>query len=158
MTAEHFRSVLSYCPETGILTWRERVSKAVKQGDIAGNFSAKYVTIGYRGKIYKAHRLAWLLTHGEWPDGLIDHINGDKHDNRLHNLRVVDAAGNSQNVRKPNRRNKSGFIGVIFFQKKWRASITVDRKTRWLGDFATPEEAHEAYLTAKRKHHSSCSI
>ena len=158
MTAEHFRSVLSYNPETGVLVWRERVSKAVKPGDIAGNFTARYVTIGYRGKIYKAHRLAWLLTHGEWPAGLIDHINGDKHDNRLCNLRVVGPTGNAQNVRRPNSRNKSGFIGVIFFQNKWRASITIDRKTRWLGDFLTPEEAHQAYVEAKREYHSACSI
>jgi hypothetical protein len=158
MNIEHFQLVLNYCPETGLLTWRERVSKAVKPNDIAGNFTATYVTVGYRGKVYKAHRLAWLLTHGEWPDGLIDHINGDKHDNRLCNLRVVDKTGNSENVRKPNRRNKSGFMGVIFFQNKWRANITIHRKTHWLGDFSTPEEAHQVYIEAKRKHHLCCSI
>jgi hypothetical protein len=95
---------------------------------------------------------------GEWPKGLIDHVNGVKDDNRFANLRVVDETGNSQNIRKPNRRNKSGFMGVIFFQNKWRASITHKGKTHWLGDFKTPEEAHEAYLIAKRKLHTACTL
>jgi hypothetical protein len=73
-------------------------------------------------------------------------------------LRVVAADGNSQNIRRPNRRNKSGFLGVIWFQNKWRASITINRKTYRIGDYATPEEAHQAYLEAKRKHHQACTV
>jgi hypothetical protein len=96
--------------------------------------------------------------HGSWPVGLIDHINGVKSDNRLFNLRVVDETGNSENVRRPNKRNKSGFMGVIWFQNKWRANITVNKKTKWLGDYATPKEAHAAYLGAKRLHHATCTI
>jgi hypothetical protein len=157
LTFDDFQDVLRYDASAGTFTWISRVSKAVKTGDLAGNASV-YITIGYKGKIYKAHRLAWLFTHGKWPNGLIDHINGDKHDNRIDNLRVVMPDGNSQNVRKPNRRNKSGFMGVIRFQNKWRASITVNGKTRRIGDYITPEEAHEAYLNAKRKYHAVCSI
>jgi hypothetical protein len=159
MTAEELRNLLSYNPDTGEFIWIVRPSKAVKNGDIAGVIDKRgYRTIGIKGKIYKAHRLAWLYVHGSLPTGLIDHINGDKSDNKIQNLRDVFADGNSQNIRKPNKRNKSGFLGVIFFQNKWRASITVNSKTQWLGDYSTPEEAHAAYLGAKRLHHAACTI
>ena len=159
ITAEEVREFLNYDRDTGMMTWKQRPSKAVHVGDAAGVANKfGYVTIGFRGGVYKAHRLAWLHVHGVWPDGLIDHINGRKDDNRLCNLRVVGPDGNSQNIHRPNKRNKSGFLGVIWFQNKWRASITINRKTHWLGDYATPEEAHQAYVEAKRKHHATCSV
>lgn len=159
LTVEELKDVLHYDPETGQFTWVKRTAKCVHVGDVAGNINKfGYCTIGIKGKIYKAHRLVWLYMTGQWPKGLIDHINGNKSDNRLSNLRVVDESGNSQNVRKPNRRNQSGFIGVILFQGKWRASITVNKKTQRIGDYETPEEAHAAYLEAKRKHHYACTI
>lgn len=159
LTAEQLKQLLSYDAETGVFTWCVSPSRSVKTGDIAGAQDDKgYLSIGLKGQIYKAHRLAWLYSHGEWPDGLIDHINCDKSDNRLCNLRVVNESGNSQNIRRPNRRNKSGFLGVIRFQNKWRASLTVNKKTIWLGDYATPEEAHLAYIAAKRVHHNSCTL
>jgi len=159
-TADDLKKVLSYNPETGVFVWLVRPCKAVKAGDVAGCVEKRigYNTIGISGKVYKAHRLAWLYVHGEWPTGLIDHINGKKDDNRIVNLRVVLADGNSQNVRKPNRRNKSGFMGVIFFQNKWRATMSYKGKTKWLGDYATPEEAHQVYLEAKRRYHAACTI
>ena len=159
ITADEVRNFLHYDKDTGQFTWLQRPAKAVHVGDVAGNRNKfGYVTIGFRGKIYKAHRLAWLHVHGEWPSGLIDHINGRKDDNRLCNLRVVGLSGNAQNLHRPNRRNKSGFLGVIWFQNKWRASITINKKTHWLGDYATPEEAHQAYVDAKRRHHAACTI
>lgn len=159
VTADELRQMLAYDKNTGIFTWIIRPCKAVQIGDTAGNTNKfGYVTIGVKSKVYKAHRLAWLHSYGEWPNGLIDHINGRKDDNRLCNLRVVAADGNSQNIRKPNRRNKSGFLGVIWFQNKWRANITINNKTQWLGDYLTPEAAHQAYLDAKRKHHATCTI
>jgi hypothetical protein len=96
--------------------------------------------------------------HGVWPNGLIDHIDGNKSNNRLSNLRLVNETGNAENVRRPNKRNKSGFMGVIFYQNKWRASITINHKTKWLGDYATPEKAHQIYLDAKRSYHNACTI
>ena len=159
LTADELRAMLAYDKDTGIFTWIARPAKAVHIGDIAGATNEfGYVTIGFKKKVYKAHRLAWLYSYGVWPDGLIDHINGRKDDNRLCNLRVVAADGNSQNIRRPNRRNKSGFLGVIWFQNKWRASITVNKKTYRIGDYSTPEEAHAAYLEAKRKQHAACTV
>lgn len=160
LTQAYLREILKYDPETGIFTWIVDRSKAVKSGSIAGCKGKQigYITIGIKGRVYKAHRLAWLYSYGDWPKGLIDHINGDKSDNRLTNLRDVMADGNSQNVRKPNRRNKSGFMGVIWFQNKWRATLSVNGKCKWLGDYTTPEEAHQVYLEAKRKYHAACTI
>ena len=160
LTAEQLKTTLDYDAESGVFTWKIRPSKAVKAGDVAGCVEKRigYITIGIAGRIYKAHRLAWLYTHGEWPKGLIDHINGNKADNRICNLRDVFADGNSQNVRKPNVRNKSGFMGVIWFQNKWRASMSVNGKSKWLGDYSTPEEAHQVYLEAKRMYHAACTI
>jgi len=159
MTANELRDLLIYDPATGHFIWKQRVAKCIQIGDIAGNTNKiGYVTIGLQKKVYKAHRLAWLYIHGNWPVGLIDHINGIKSDNRIFNLRVVDETGNSENVRRPNKRNKSGFMGVIWFQNKWRASITINKKTRRIGDYITPEEAHQAYLAAKREHHQSCTV
>jgi hypothetical protein len=160
MTAEELKKILSYDSQTGVFTWLVSPSKSIRAGRAAGCREKRigYCTIGYKGKIYKSHRLAWLYVTGKWPDGIIDHINGVKDDNRFDNLRVVDESGNAQNVRKPNKRNKSGFMGVIFFQNKWRANITHSGKTHWLGDFATPEEAHQAYLAAKRKFHVACTL
>ena len=159
ITAEQLREILDYSAETGVFIWRIRPSKSVKAGNIAGNINKfGYSTLGIWGKIYKAHRLAWLYIRGTWPVGLIDHINGIKADNRFENLRDVGAEGNSQNIRKPNRRNKSGFMGVIWYQNKWRASMSVNGKSKWLGDYSTPEEAHQAYLNAKRIFHVACTI
>jgi hypothetical protein len=160
LTADKLKDVLDYAPDTGVFVWLIRPSKAVKAGTVAGCLEKRigYITIGIAKHIYKAHRLAWLYVNGQWPEGFIDHINGIKSDNRIANLRIVFADGNSQNIRKPNRRNKSGFMGVIWFQNKWRASMSVNGKTKWLGDYSTPEEAHQVYLAAKRMYHAACTI
>jgi hypothetical protein len=160
LSYDRLREVLNYEPSTGIFTWKIKTAKCVQIGDVAGCIEKRigYNTIGIDKSIHRAHRLAWFYMTGKWPVKFIDHINGSKSDNRFENLREVFEDGNSQNVRKPNKRNKSGFMGVIWFQNKWRASITVNGKTRRVGDYNTPEEAHQAYLKAKREHHAACTI
>lgn len=160
LTAEKLRQLLHYDPDTGIFTWLVRTAKCTHVGDIAGCTEKRigYNTIGIYGDIHRAHRLAWLYMTGEWPKYQIDHINGVKNDNRFCNLRDVEHSGNAQNIKKPNSRNKSGFMGVIKYYHQWRASITINRKTKWIGDFPTAEEAHTAYLVEKRKSHSTCTI
>ena len=160
ITANHLREILNYNPTTGIFTWKVRNAKCVHIGDVAGCKEKRigYITIGVDGQIHKAHRLAWRYMTGNWPIKFIDHINGNKSDNRFENLREVREDGNAQNIRKPNKRNKSGFLGVIRFQNKWRANITVNGKTRRIGDYNTPEEAHQAYLKSKRELHAACTV
>jgi len=157
---EYLRLAFSYDPNTGLI--HRRIRRLAASPIIGPSGVDRYVQVftTWRGKKRRAsaHRLAFFLHEGHWPEGVVDHVNGVKSDNRLFNLRVVDETGNSENVRRPNKRNKSGFMGVIWFQNKWRANITVNRKTKWLGDYATPEEAHAAYLGAKRLHHATCTI
>jgi hypothetical protein len=104
------------------------------------------------------HRAAWLYVHGKWPNGQIDHINGDRSDNRISNLRDVSHSVNQQNVHRPRRDNASGFLGVTRQKNLWTSQVTVSGKTLHLGLFKTPEEAASAYLEAKRKHHTGCTI
>ncbi len=157
---DRLHEVLNYDPTTGIFTWKIKTAKCTQIGAVAGCIEKRigYTTIGVDRRIHRAHRLAWFYMTGKWPVKFIDHINGQKSDNRFENLREVFEDGNSQNIRKPNKRNKSGFMGVIRFQNKWRASVTVQRKTRRIGDYNTPEEAHQAYLKAKREYHVACTI
>lgn len=151
-------SLLSYDSETGIFTWKQN-RRTVKAGQVAGHKSQLgYVDISVCGKLYQAHRLAWMLVHREIPNGEIDHINGIRHDNRIANLRIVDSRGNKQNKRLPMRTNKSGFLGVDFCQGKYRAQIRVNGEKLYLGLFDSPEDAHAAYLKAKREHHETCTI
>jgi hypothetical protein len=98
---------------------------------------------------YPAHRLAWLYSYGVWPREEIDHINGEKSDNRLTNLRLATHSENRANA-GPQKNNSSGYKGVGFNKKtgKWRATIRKDRRPISLGYFATAEEAHSAYKGA----------
>jgi hypothetical protein len=104
------------------------------------------------------HRLAWMYVYGKWPRNDIDHINGNPLDNRIENLRDVTELGNNQNLRRPKKGNISGFLGVAPNHSRWLAKITVSGKQIYLGTYNTPEEAHQAYLAAKRVLHSTCTI
>lgn len=102
------------------------------------------------------HRLAWLYVHGEWPTEQIDHINQNPVDNRIANLRPADKSQNVQNIDAAY--GSSGYRGVSFDSRcgdgnSWRARIMVDGKSHSLGYYATAEEAHDAYLAAKRELH-----
>lgn len=153
LTAERLREVLDYDPDTGVFTRKVRTGN-VKIGDVAGSFNGKgYIRIGIDGRLHRAHRLAWLYVTGEWPKDQIDHINGDRGDNRLANLREVNNAENQHNLRKARADNTTGFLGVSPRYGKFRAYIMVDGKNKHLGCFPTPEAAHAAYLEAKRGLH-----
>lgn len=153
LTAERARDLLSYCPETGAMTWNVR-RKGVRVGGVAGHLhKAGYRRIRIDYQIYLAHRLAWLITHGSWPSDQIDHINGVRHDNRLANLREATNTENQQNQRKAMVDNKSGFLGVREQHGKFSAQIKVNGRYHHIGRFATAEEAHSAYRARKRELH-----
>ena len=161
LTAARLRELLRYDPYTGHFTRLVRTSNRIKVGDIAGALTdTGYISITVVGHHYQAHRLAWLYVHGAWPNGEIDHINGCRDDNRFHNIRDVTRTENQQNRRRVNTGSKSGFLGVHWDNKDgtWRARIMVDGKLHFLGRFPTAEEAHAAYLTAKRELHTHCTI
>jgi len=147
------RSAMSYDPETGIITWCRSRTRAIA-GQRAGSVrvpkqGVSYRVIHHQGSLVLEHRIAWFLAYGEWPDGIIDHINGDGCDNRLANLRVVTFSQNCHNAKMP-RTNTSGELGIVYRpdRKKWRANITVNGKKHYLGLFATKEEAAQAYAVA----------
>lgn len=147
---------LDYDCASGQFFWRYRAS-APKEwnkrwaGKRAGGLDAYgYLNINLFGRLFKAHRLAWLIEKGKWPDGDIDHADRDKLNNRISNLRDCTRAENLQNL--PLRSNStSGFTGVSLCRQtqKWRAKIRIDGEQIHLGRFDTPEEASNAYRIAK---------
>lgn len=155
LTAERLRHLLSYDPATGAFKWRvDRNSKCLAES-VAGGVNPKgYVAVRVDYRPYRAHRLAWLYVTGEWPEGLIDHINGEPADNRFCNLRVADSNTNAMNRRR-SARNTSGFKGVSFHRAKgmWRAEIAARGARYTIGLFNTVEEAAAAYRAAAVKHH-----
>ena len=109
-----------------------------------------HVQIG--SKLYLAHRLAWFYTRGGWPRDQIDHVDGNRANNRLSNLREATHTQNMQN-RKINRNNKCGFKGVARVpSNRWRARIKVSNKSIHLGTFDTRAQAGEAYAEAADKY------
>lgn len=162
VTLEHLRQTLNYCPETGAFTWAKKTCRKVVPGAEAGYIRPDGYRIIRIDKIgYRASRLAWFYMTGEWPKNDIDHIDGNTQNNSFNNLRDVTTAGNIQNQRKQHNRNKSSkYLGVSRFRngKRYRARICTNGVQTLLGWFDTPEEAHQAYVEAKRKHHSTCTI
>lgn len=150
LTAERLREVLFYNEQTGLFTWHITLSNRAQAGEIAGRSRSNgYVRISVDRHLYAAHRLAWLYVTGEWPKHQIDHINGVRHDNRWLNLREATSAQNKFNmgIRK---NNTSGFKGVSWHapRERWVAYIRIDGRTRNLGYYDSPYEAHEAYRRA----------
>lgn len=166
LTTERLQELLHYEPATGVFTWRVKtggngVGGRIKAGTIAGSLTpGAYRRIRIDTVVYRAHRLAWFYVHGVWPTNHIDHIDGDRTNDSLVNLRDVTYAVNQQNQRRPQIDNISGYLGVGWHSSagKWRARIRVGGREKYLGSFLSPKEAHEAYLTAKRKHHEGCTI
>lgn len=163
LTAQRLREVLDYDQATGVLSWKTRNSNRINIGDHAGAMlKTGYLSISIDGKLHRAHRLVWLWIHGVWPDGELDHINGVRTDNRIANLRDVSRTTNQQNLRSARGDNThSGMLGVHLtdkIEKPWRSSIKTAGKYKHLGNFFTKEDAHSAYLDAKRKLHAGCNI
>ena len=158
LNSTQVHETLRYDQETGNFIWL--VSKGSKKaGEIAGTINDDgYIIIRVNGKRYMAHRIAWFLLKGKMPDGDIDHINGNRKDNRIENLRDVSRSVNLQNQRSPRNGNK--YLGVTWDKrnKKWFSQITVGHKHINIGRFNTAEEAHAAYVATKRKLHEGCTI
>ena len=162
LTAERLRELLHYSAETGVFVWRQFRGRNAKLGDVASNgHPSGYRFITVDGRSYAAHRLAWLHTYGAMPAKYIDHINGVRDDNRLENLRDVTPAVNKQNIKGARKDSKaSGLVGAFWHNRanKWFSNIGVAGKRQHLGMFSTAEDAHAAYIEAKRRLHPGCMI
>lgn len=150
---EELRRVLDYDPETGIFRWKvDRL--CIRAGAVAGGYDRhRYMQIMYKGKNYKAHRLAWMLTYGEEPSGGIDHADGNPCNNALSNLRVCCQSKNAANM-KLRRDSSTGFKGVSYRKDtgRYAAYLTVNYKRKCLGCYDTAEQAHSAYVEAAKSH------
>jgi hypothetical protein len=172
LTPEFLRSILDYDPSTGLLTWRDRTedmflgcaSGAEARckswnsrfgGMVAGSPPDKCgrKRIRILGRPYFQHRIIWRWMTGEWPDE-VDHINLDPADNRWVNLREATRSQNNMN-RRHQERNSIGFKGVTKATqaKTFCARIQANGEVFRLGNFATPQEAHAAYVEASQKLH-----
>ena len=136
-----------YDPFTGKLFWLVNKRGHHLIGREAGSLKRNgYISISIDGKRHQAHRIIWAMAHGKMPQQCIDHINGDKADNRLENLRSATVAENTRNAGKP-ATNSSGYKGV-YFEKgrgKWRAKISVMNRDIHIGYFGSCEDAVAAY-------------
>ena len=144
----------------GLLFWKKQLSSRAKIGALVGTGDKT----GYqRTYIFKnrflVHRIIWAMKHGAWPDGMIDHINGNKSDNRIENLRLATKSQNNVNNPKPQKNNKLGVRGVSFHKGtgKFIAQLRKDKKRINLGYFNTIEEASKAYIAASQQYHGEFS-
>lgn len=150
---------IHYDPETGVFTRLIKTSAFARLGVTAGQrIGDGYRALSVGGKAHYLHRLAWFYVHGEWPKHVIDHINGDKTDNRICNLRDVPQAVNLQNIRRAKSCSTTGLLGAIRWRGKFRSCIRVGGRRMHLGLFETAEAAHAAYMEAKRIHHPAGSL
>lgn len=161
ITQEKLKNFVSYDTETGDFTWIiARPHRSI--GSKAGCKTCYgYIAITIESTKYCAHRLAWLYTHGTHPIFEIDHINGNRTDNRIINLRDVTHKENMTNFRKAKKNNKSsGLLGSSWNARcsKWISQIRINGKIKHLGYFSAAEDAHQAYITEKRAMHIGCTI
>lgn len=161
-----FKRLLRYEPETGKLFWRERSRDLFSTDSSTRSWNTRfagkeafasahgegYLVGAVFNRLYLAHRVVFALAHGRWPTE-VDHINGDRTDNRLANLREVTRAENNRNMKRPIG-NFSGTTGVAWYptKAKWRAYINADGLSSHLGYFASREDAVAARKAAERRH------
>ncbi len=152
LTQALLQARLHFNPETGVFT---RLATAhcpkVLVGKPAGYERADgYLSINVAGQIYLAHRLAWLYMTGQWPDDMVDHINGARNDNRWSNLRAADMALNQQNQIRPHADSTTGLLGVFKTRNgRFKSQIALDKTSYYLGTFDRAEDAAAAYRAAK---------
>jgi hypothetical protein len=166
LPASRLRNLLRYNPESGSIVWMERGAseddrpsrRATFNKQFAGKEAFTAISCGYRvgrvfDRMYKMHRVVWAIYYGEWPEKNVDHINGNKLDNRIQNLRLVDHVENARNA-KTHSHNTSGHRGVHWYKAygKWSAYIQVKGRNICLGYFLEKQDAISARLAAEEKY------
>jgi hypothetical protein len=158
ITQAELHKALDYAPDTGVFRWKHRPDMPVRwntrwAGKAAGGMQENgYWRIAIHDSRHLAHRLAWLYVHGDWPSHYLDHINLDRLDNRIANLREADDAQNSANI-STRENTRSGYRGVWFRSQRnvWCAQIHFRGRKQHLGSFKNKEDAAAAYAKAARR-------
>lgn len=163
LNAAHLRELFRYFPEAGLFMRIKATGQSIRQqsGFVPSSIGGSgYPVIKIGGRLYLCHRLAWLYVHGEWPKFEIDHINGDIKDYRISNLRDVTHAENIQNVKKARSDSKSGLLGASWCKqtKSWAMNIKVRGVRHSKTGFPDASAAHSAYVSMKRKLHSTSTL
>jgi hypothetical protein len=142
--------LLSYDIDSGDFRWKKQ-RRGVQVGKSLGTDNGfGYLSITVLGTRYYLHRLAWMYVYGVWPE-TIDHINCDKGDNRIKNLRSCSQIENNQNRRTAPKNSKTSLLGVSWHKKaqKWQAHICIYKQRKYLGLFTSVDAAHAAYMKEK---------
>ena len=153
ITAKQVRDMFSYDRVTGVFTSRGGGQGRRPVGKRLGYLTELgYGMLNIGNKAYPAHRVAWLYVYGEWPAGEVDHIDMDRANNRIANLRLVDRAQNVRNRAGANRNNKLGVRGVKRLPSgRFQARVTKNREAMYLGVFDTVKDARDAVTEARAK-------
>lgn len=145
------KNYLSYNPETGIFMWFKKYGTTNKLNIPLMNQNSKgYHLIYFKGKSYLAHRIAWYYVYGELPSNYIDHIDGNKLNNKINNLREITFRKNTHNKK---RHREGKLLGCYYskINKNWVSQLYFKGKTYHLGVFKTELEAHKRYLEEYNK-------
>lgn len=147
-------NLIAYDSTSGKAFWKLDKGKARKGDEIKNIGSSGYIKLKIDNKSYQLHRIVWLIVYGEMPVETIDHINRNKLDNRIENLRLATKRQQMQN-RCITKNNTSGVCGVHWVQrdKKWRAVIGDNKKKIYLGCYVSKLEAAKAVADAKKQYH-----
>jgi hypothetical protein len=155
-TVQELREMVHLDEASGRIFWKERKNTIAGWNDRCAGKETFIRTDrkGYKvgtllNRHAKAHHVVWALTHGEWPTGIVDHIDGDKSNNAAVNLRTASPSQNNFNSRAYGN-NKSGLKGVSWHKArgKWIAQIAANNRSKLLGYFDSKESAHAAYCAA----------
>lgn len=158
LTPERLRELLDYSQDTGLFTWRVPHGRwgRIPAGTLAGTLANNcYLVVRIDNKSHLLHRLAWLHVHNVWPIKHLDHIDRNRVNNRITNLRECNDSQNGQNRTQARTDSQSGILGVHFstHRQRWCASLQLNGKTVHLSIHKTRESARAAYLAAKARHH-----
>jgi hypothetical protein len=161
ITADDVRKLFTYDKETGVFR-RAMDRKRWKAGEVAGvTLGLGYIGLSVDGVPYKAHRLAWLYEYGQYPEGDLDHINGDPSDNRIANLRLTNPSDNNTNKWRAQKNNvSSGILGVSWagWLKKWQVRLYVKGKLKHRSFHHDINDAAKAYTNAKVSYMRSAGL
>lgn len=155
LTQDRVKQLLVYDPNTGVFKWRVYRAGNAIPGQTTGSVNTTgYTQIKLDAVKYSAHRLAWLYVTGGWPNFDLDHINRNRQDNRIANLRPATRSQNCQN-QKPRSDNVSGVKGVHWCKRKerWIVQMNIGGKRKQLGAFTQLNDAQIVRAAAEKQHY-----